>query len=239
MKAVVKTLRHVGQDAPEKVEIETPFSVGRRINVVYDLPQKERRVGYASVAELSHGKALGVFEVTDIYRNMLVNPNFTMVELTSRDKEFDKFHPRNTTMLIDEDVVLQRLKTIDEKMVVAGLKAGIIQLIDSPHDDGAVCSIGDNWFYFGGSEAEGVSAEEYRRNVPEEDIVNEIVCVLNEFEGDPGFNDEYLYYYAHLTEQLKELEAGISVDELIDEASERSETQDNVGQSKDDDLELN
>ncbi len=239
MKTVVKTLRHVGQQVPDTVEIETPFSIGRRINVVYDLPKQERYVGYARVAERSHGKALGVFEVTDIYRNMLVNPNFTMVELTSRDKEFDKFHPLSTTMLIDEDVVLQRLKAIEEKMVAEGLKAGIIQLVDSPHGDGVVCSIGDNWFYFGGHEAEQSTVEEYRRNIPEEVIVKDICSVLSDFEGEPGFNDEYLYYYAHLTERLKELEAEVGVDKLIENASERSEAQGVAAQSKDVELELN
>ena len=123
---IAKTLRR-DESQPEKAEIETPLSIGRRINVEYDLPQKGYQWrGYAEPVEVKCGKALGVFEVTDIYLNMLVNPNFIMIELTSRDEKFDKIHPDSKVMLIDEAVVLRRMKEIDEKMVIDGLENDII-----------------------------------------------------------------------------------------------------------------
>lgn len=224
MQLIVKTLRREGCKEPKTAEIETPFSIGRSINVEYDLTQKgyEWR-GYATPAECKSKKAVGVFEVTDIYLNMLVNPNFAMIELTSRDEKFDKVHPDCKKMLLDEAVVLKRLKAIDEKMVIEGFEKGIIKLVDSPHGDGVVCSIGDNWFYFGGSEAECSTVEEYKRNIPHEVIVKEICDVLNDFEGEPSFNDEYLYYYCHLYECLKELNAEKTVNQLIDSAKTRVE----------------
>ena len=218
----VKTLRR-NKSQPEKLEIDSPsFSLGQRINVEYDLPRKGHQWrGYAEPVELKCGKALGLFEVTDIYLNMLVNPNLVMIELTSRDEKFDKIHSDCKTMLIAEAVVIKRLKAIDEKMIVDGLKNEIIKLIDSPHGDGVVCSIGDNWFYFGGEEAAQSTVEEYKKNIPCDVIVKDICNTLTSFEGEPDFNDEYLYYYAHLCECLKELGIESSVDSLIDEAKTR------------------
>lgn len=222
-KVVAKTLRHKNDKAPETIEIETSFSIGQRINVEYDLPKKRYvRCGYATLVEVKQGKAVGVFEVTDVYLNMLVNLNFTMIELTSRDKEFDRVRPDCKTMLIDEEVVIKRVKSIDEKMIVAGLEKGIIELIDSPHGDGVVCKIGDNWFYFGGEEAERSTVGEYKQNIPKDVIVKDICAVLADFEGEPNFNDEYLYYYCHLCEQMKELVAENTVNSLIDNAKNRS-----------------
>lgn len=224
---IAKTLRR-DESKPEKAEIETPFSIGQRINVEYDLPRKGHQWrGYAEPGEIKCRKALGVFEVTDIYLNMLVNPNLIMVELTSRDEKFDRIHPDSKVMLIDEAVVLKRLKEIDEKMINDSLENKIIKLIDSPHGDGVVCSIGDNWFYFGGEEAEQSTVEEYKKNIPREVIINDICTTLTGFEGEPDFNDEYLYYYAHLCERLKELGVKNSVDRLIEEAKKRSENTEN------------
>ena len=43
---------------------------------------------------------------------------------------------------------------ITRKMIERAYEEGFIKIIDSPHDDGAVCKIGEYWFYFGGETAE-------------------------------------------------------------------------------------
>ena len=43
---------------------------------------------------------------------------------------------------------------ITPEMIRDGLKFGAVAIIDSPNGDGAVCQIGESWFYFGGMEAE-------------------------------------------------------------------------------------
>lgn len=76
-----------------------------------------------------------------------------------------------------------------------GLHKGVITLdVDPNMESGTVCRIGDNWFYFGGLTAEEMSPEEYRKNVPEEDIVNEIFDTLDAFQKDRYFLGEYEYY---------------------------------------------
>lgn len=106
---VVKTLRNRA-DAPETAEINTPFEIGQVIDLEYDLPDKQVRTAYSGYAILPGGKALGSFEVTDIVLNTLVNPNFTMIEVQSRDEKFDALYPDSKTMLIDEGVIMKRLK---------------------------------------------------------------------------------------------------------------------------------
>lgn len=86
-------------------------------------------------------------------------------------------------------------------MIINGYKQQLINLIDSPNGDGIVCGIGVNWFYFGGLTAEDCgSVEEYKRFVPEDDIISEIYDVLCEFKTE--FPDEYLYYYYYLKENV-------------------------------------
>lgn len=95
------------------------------------------------------------------------------------------------------------------EMLKKGYEQGVVRLIDSPNGDGVVCGIGDNWFYFGGFRTEGVSVEEYCKDIPFEEILDEIFNVLEDFrkEGDV-FEDEYLYYEAFLNENLKEVPLG-------------------------------
>lgn len=85
-------------------------------------------------------------------------------------------------------------------MIEKGYDKGIVTVVGSPHEDGAVCRIGKYWFYFGGQTAEESTAEEYRKCVPREDIVNEIFTVLDDLKDDPDFLDEYLYYESFLRE---------------------------------------
>jgi len=92
-------------------------------------------------------------------------------------------------------------RSITAQEVQAGFESGLIRLIDADLflGDGVACQIGSgslsNWFYFAGMEGEGVSAEEYLKDVPMEDIIREIVDVLDDFQhGDVAEQDEWLFY---------------------------------------------
>ena len=91
----------------------------------------------------------------------------------------------------DLNITLDAVKT--------AYRNGVARLAESPNDDGVVCRIGDNWFYFGGTTAEGSSVEEYRENVPEEDIVREIFDAIEGIGKDLDA-DEYIYYASVLEE---------------------------------------
>ncbi len=75
------------------------------------------------------------------------------------------------------------------------------RIIDSPYEDGVVCWIGDelttvDLLYFGGKDAEKSTAEEYVKNVPMDDIVDDVFNVLEGFrmDGDEIVADEYSMY---------------------------------------------
>ena len=87
------------------------------------------------------------------------------------------------------------------EQITAGMEHGDIAIVDSPHGDGAVCGIGDYWFYFGGQTAEDMSASEYLANVPKDEIVKEILDTLEDFRHAPDFAEEYGYYEAFLNER--------------------------------------
>ena len=91
---------------------------------------------------------------------------------------------------------------ITKEKIKIGLKNGTIRIVESPNEDGTVCQIGENWFYFGGQTAEEMSPEEYLKNVPLEDIIREIYDALQDFlKQDENSVNEYLYYDAVLEEQ--------------------------------------
>lgn len=83
---------------------------------------------------------------------------------------------------------------ITRGIVKRAYRDGTIRIVDDP--DGAVCKIGTETFWFGGSEAEGVTAKEYTKNVSEEDIVDEIYDVLQECVGD-----KYTYFWTVLAKR--------------------------------------
>lgn len=94
-------------------------------------------------------------------------------------------------------------KRITKQEVQAGFESGLIRLIDatgSPYYGvGVACEIGygfvSNWFYFDVEVGMGMTVEEYLRVIPMETIVDEIVCVLNDFQnGDEIDHDEWLLY---------------------------------------------
>lgn len=88
---------------------------------------------------------------------------------------------------------------ITKEMIKSGIKAGLITFVPDPNaDHSTVCKIGDSWFYFGGSEGEKCSPEEYTKNVPEDDIIDEIFETLESYRqagrDDYEFWSEYDYY---------------------------------------------
>lgn len=86
-------------------------------------------------------------------------------------------------------------------MVVSGYNSGLIKLINaSPFfGDGIACSIGDNWFYFGGHTAEEYSdVAEYKKDIPKTDIIKSIFEVLEQFLTE--YVEEYRYYESFLRE---------------------------------------
>ena len=65
---------------------------------------------------------------------------------------------------------------ITEDMIREGYSAGIVRVIDSPHGDGAVCQIGDYWFYFWNSQ-DFSPAEEFHASL----IYNDLDHLLSLF----------------------------------------------------------
>lgn len=95
---------------------------------------------------------------------------------------------------------------ITKEMLKTCYQNGIVCITDSPDLDGCVCSIGNDWFYFGGQTAEEENAESYIKNVPQEDIINEIYDALSEMRNDWDLYDaEYTYYFYTMQEQMEEL----------------------------------
>lgn len=91
---------------------------------------------------------------------------------------------------------------ITRENVRKGLHTGKIKLATDPNmGQGAVCFIGDMWFYFGGLTAESMSPEQYKEEVPEDDIIREIYDTLESFRQTEEFKDEYGYYNAILAEE--------------------------------------
>ena len=84
---------------------------------------------------------------------------------------------------------------ITKAMIRHGINRGLITFgVDPNLDSGTICKIGDNWFYFGGETAAEMNPEEYLKAVPQEDIINEIFDVLDDFKDKDEFVDEYMYY---------------------------------------------
>lgn len=88
---------------------------------------------------------------------------------------------------------------ITRQMVEDGYREELIYLINNPNDGCIATQIGDNWFYFAGSENEEMTVDEYEAEYTFDEIVDYIFDVL---DGDfkTEFEDEYWYYYYYLKE---------------------------------------
>lgn len=91
---------------------------------------------------------------------------------------------------------------IDKARVAAGIKAGIIRFTEDPNGmENVVCSIGGYWFYFRGEEGsyDEQTAEEWIKQAGTEEIAGLVAETLDGLHTD-GFEDEYTYYDAVLSE---------------------------------------
>ena len=99
---------------------------------------------------------------------------------------------------------------ITRDMIENGYEKGIVKLIFSPNSDGIVCSIGENWFYFGGKEAADYDdVNLYKQDIPKKAIIDMIYDELQSgflsgflINGWEEMKDEYDYYEAYLRESL-------------------------------------
>ncbi len=87
------------------------------------------------------------------------------------------------------------------EMIKMGLKQGLI--IPKVEGDGLKCYIGEYFFFFGGSEFEGI---EELSEIPKDVLPIEIRTALDGFNKPENreFETEYMYYYYYLLENLKE-----------------------------------
>ena len=85
---------------------------------------------------------------------------------------------------------------INKKMIEDGLMSKVIN--PRLEDDGLKAYIGDYWFYFGGYEFENTNPND----IPFEILVEEIKIVLDDFYRLSDFENEYLYYYYYLDENI-------------------------------------
>lgn len=84
---------------------------------------------------------------------------------------------------------------ITKEQIQNGINNNLIKFVTDPNmESGTVCSIGNYWFYFGGYTAETENPEEYLKNVPLKDIIDEIYSTLESFRTDETYADEYAYY---------------------------------------------
>lgn len=86
----------------------------------------------------------------------------------------------------------ERYNPITRKLVEIGYKNGIIMLTNIEGITDTVCMIGKKWFYFGGMTAAQYNAEDYKKNIPEETIIDEIFNVLEALKETS--KEEYAYY---------------------------------------------
>lgn len=89
------------------------------------------------------------------------------------------------------------MKYIGKKMIEDGLIAkAIVPFLD---EYGLAARIGDNWFWFGGTEFEYTDP----KDIPFDILVSEIKECLDAFYECPEvYEDEYLYYYYYLCENI-------------------------------------
>lgn len=182
------------------------------------------RAGYDLEVEFYEDDAITLYTYSDsddffdkkfeVEKGWLINTLIDIDKLNAREgvelSNFLQNYEYEETQFIYEKAIKERkllseheLK-ITREMVRKGLSSGYIVLANIPESaNETVCKIGENWFFFGGLTAEGLTPEEYRKAVPFEDIVNEIYDTLEAFRQSnlDEFKDEYNYYETFLLKQ--------------------------------------
>lgn len=103
---------------------------------------------------------------------------------------------------------------ITKSLVKAGYEQNIVKIVDAC--GGIMCEIGEYSFFFAGIEGEETTANEYKKNVSVNDIINEIYDTLEAFGGDEDFREEYDYYYFYLIENVSQKTTVYVVSEVIE-----------------------
>lgn len=113
------------------------------------------------------------------------------------------------------------MNIITKDMIKRGYEQGLIKLkansdsvayehvldkMDETGEEfGVVCYIGENWFYFGGVDAEESMLSEYINSHSSKTIIDKIFEAVDDFRSDfDTFGDEYMYYYYFLLENLSD-----------------------------------
>lgn len=81
-------------------------------------------------------------------------------------------------------------------MIDDALFAGVI--VPVLENDGLKAYVGEDWFFFGGSEFEHTEPS----SIPCDVLVNEIKNTLDSFRETPEHQDDYLRYYHYIKENL-------------------------------------
>ena len=83
---------------------------------------------------------------------------------------------------------------ITREMLEQGMKENLVRPV--LEDGGLCCHIGDNFFYFGGTEFEFTDP----KDIPSDVLIQLIVDVLDDFAENKETVEEYRYYYLYLKE---------------------------------------
>lgn len=107
-------------------------------------------------------------------------------------------------------------------MVAEGLKNGLVAISDNLFDYGVMdigCQIGNNAFYFGGNEVEGMSLEEYNTSFDDEVTTEMVTNTIWDMINSEDFAAEGWSYIYYLDENLKNRKGGknMKVKELAKE----------------------
>lgn len=97
------------------------------------------------------------------------------------------------------------------EMVAEGLKNGLVTISDNLFDYGVIdigCKIGDNAFYFGGFEVEGISLEEYNTFFDDEVTTEMVTNTIWDMINSEDFAAEGWSYIYYLDENLKNIKGG-------------------------------
>ncbi len=92
---------------------------------------------------------------------------------------------------------------ITKEILRNGYEKGIVKFITDPNmEAGTVCSIGEYWFYFSGTDAEEKNPEEFLAGADMEEVLDRVLAALDWLldENEDNGDAEYNYYYAVLRE---------------------------------------
>lgn len=98
------------------------------------------------------------------------------------------------------EVLVKTENKITSRMLLEGIKKGLVNFIEDPNLGGAtVCKIGEYWFYFEGDDAASILPAEFLLRNDMGSVVYRLDDALNGLRDD-GEYAEYDYYYSVLLE---------------------------------------